>query len=180
MMKWVAVGFILVAAAERQILAQDTDRPIQPAGEFSNLRLAGEHAYGYSVKLWRDGRSLIGLLLVSEGLQGDTPTGLLEDVTFDPATGALAFSARLTTGVTYAPAGSGEPNLARFVFTGVMRDSSLTGTMRQVMLRPAGLPADSREVKLSRQSTDSAVQPATTYAEWKRAADQILALRGPK
>jgi hypothetical protein len=58
---------------------QDPDRSISPIGEFSNERYTEEHAYGYAVELWRDGDSAISLFLVSEGLQGDTPAGLLEN-----------------------------------------------------------------------------------------------------
>jgi hypothetical protein len=60
----------------------------RPVGEFSNVRYTAEHAYGYAVQLWRDGDRLIGLLMVSEGLQGDTPTGMLENVRFNSRTGA--------------------------------------------------------------------------------------------
>src|ERR1017187_3008288 len=68
--------------------AQDPDRPIRAIGDFSNVRYTEEHAYGYTVELWRDGNSAIGLFLVSEGLQGDTPMGMLENVRFDSRTGA--------------------------------------------------------------------------------------------
>src|ERR1700719_513521 len=74
-------------------------RPITFVGEFSNMRYTEEHAYGYSVQLWREGSAVFGLLLASEGLAGDTPAGLLEDLKYDPRAGKLSFQAKLTMGV---------------------------------------------------------------------------------
>jgi len=48
--------------------AQDPSRPLRAIGRFSNLRLTEEHAYGYTFDLWRDGDSIVGLFLASEGL----------------------------------------------------------------------------------------------------------------
>jgi hypothetical protein len=52
-------------------------------GEFSNVRHTAEHAYGYSVMLWNDGDQLFGLFSAANGLAGDTPVGLLENVQLD-------------------------------------------------------------------------------------------------
>ena len=67
--------------------ASTNERAIRFLGEFSNLRLTAEHSYGYSVQLWQSGNDLFGLLLSSNGLSGDTPTGQLEDVHFDSRKG---------------------------------------------------------------------------------------------
>src|SRR5689334_24629497 len=72
------------------VYAQGTDRPIRAIGEFSNMRYTEDHAYGYEVELWRDRDAVIGLLFVSEGLQGDTPTGVLKNVRFNSRTGAMS------------------------------------------------------------------------------------------
>lgn len=52
-------------------------------GEFSNVRYTDEHAYGYSVLLWKEGDKLFGLFYDSEGLAGDNLVGLLEDIQLD-------------------------------------------------------------------------------------------------
>ena len=63
------------------------------------MRYMQEHACGCTVELWRDGDSAIGMLLVSQGLQGDARAGMLEKVGFDSRTGAQSFAANLTTGL---------------------------------------------------------------------------------
>ena len=93
------------------------------------MRYTEEHAYGYAVELWRDGDSAIGLFFVSEGLQGDTPTGMLENIKFDPPTGVLSFTARLTTGAVLLPGGRQEPSRDRFEFSGTLKATVLTGTI---------------------------------------------------
>ena len=101
---------LLSIAAAVPLFAQNPGRPVRAIGEFSNMRYTEEHAYGYAVELWRDGDSAIGLLLVAEGLQGDTPTGTLDNVRFDARTGALSFTAKLTIGVAILPGGRQEPS----------------------------------------------------------------------
>ena len=52
-------------------------------GAFSNMRYDAEHAFGYTAQLWREQNRIFGFLLSSQGLMGDTPTGLLEDVRYE-------------------------------------------------------------------------------------------------
>src|ERR671929_129905 len=73
---------------------------VRRLGVFTDMRYTVEHQYGYSVELWREKDRAFGFLLVSAGLAGDTPTGLLEDVAYDLKTGRLTFRARLSTGST--------------------------------------------------------------------------------
>src|ERR1700676_1014299 len=73
-------------------------RPISFVGEFSNMRYTEEHAYGYTIQLWREGAAVFGLFLASEGLAGDTPTGLLDDLKYDARSGKLSFKTKLTMG----------------------------------------------------------------------------------
>jgi len=161
------------------LLAQErSDRRIQPVGAFSNMRFTEEHAYGTTVELWRDGISLIGLLLVSEGLQGDTPTGILENVKFDARTGALSFNAKLTTGMLMLPGDKEQPSLELFQFTGALKPALLTGTLKRSDLRQPSHPASEERVQL--KSQPQATVAATTYGEWLREVQDILKFRGPK
>src|SRR5437879_10467002 len=111
---------LLSTAAALPAFAQELNRPIRAIGEFSDMRYTEEHAYGYAVELWRDGDSVIGLLLVSEGLQGDTPTGILENIRFDSRTGALSFTVKLATGATILSGGGQEPSRNLFEFSGTL------------------------------------------------------------
>jgi hypothetical protein len=170
---------LLSVGAALPAFAQDPDRPIRAIGEFSNMRYTEEHAYGYAVELWRDGDSAIGLLLVSEGLQGDTPTGMLENVRFDSRTGALSFTAKLTTGLAVLPGGRQEPSRDLFEFDGTLKAAVLTGTFKRSDMRQPSRPGSRERVQLKPQPR-AAMLPAGSYAEWKRQADGILKSRGPK
>jgi len=159
--------------------AQNPSRTIRPIGEFSNVRHTDEHAYGYMIELWRDGDTAIGLFFVSEGLQGDTPAGMMENVRFNSRTGALFFTAKLSTGVVILPGGRQEPTRDLFEFSGTLRATVLTGTIRRSDQRQP-VRAGSRErvqLKIQKQAT---MLTAGSFAEWKGRVDEILKFRGPK
>ena len=141
-------------------------------GEFSNMRFTGEHAYGYSVQLWRNGDNLMGLFLASEGLAGDTPTGILENLKFDARTGKLSFRAKLTMGVEVLGNGRQASTRDLFEFDGTLTKTALAGTLKRS-------PGRVERVKLAKQKENSTIE-AATYEEWKKQVDEILRYRGPK
>src|SRR5438093_291863 len=103
---------------------------IDEIGAFSNMRTTEEHAYGYTVMLWRAGDCIFGLFESSEGLAGDTPVGELQGVKYDRKTGALTFSAKLTMGVVSPGDSKGfEPSRDLFSFAGELRATGLTGAV---------------------------------------------------
>ena len=159
--------------------AQNPGRTIRAIGEFSNLRHTEEHAYGYTIQLWRDGDSAIGLLFVHEGLEADTPAGRIENVRFNSRTGALSFTARLSVGVVLLPGGGQDPTRDLFEFSGNLGATALTGTIQRSDQRQPGSAGSRERVQLKLQA-----QPATltapSYTEWKIRADEILKYRGPK
>ena len=157
---------LLVTAA----LAQ-TPRPIAFLGEFSNMRFTEEHAYGYTVQLWRDGPAVVGLLLASEGLAGDTPTGLLDEVKFDAKAGRLSFRTKLTMGIDARQ----QPSHDLFEFDGTLSGAALAGVLK----RSGGITSSER-VTLRKLAANSALPQPRTYEEWKRQTDEILRRRGPK
>ena len=179
-LRWLTCFLALLSTgAALPAFAQDPDRPIRAIGEFSNMRYTEEHAYGYAVELWRDGDSMIGLFLVSEGLQGDTPTGMLENGRFDSRTGALSFTARLTTGLAVLPGGQQAPSRDLFEFSGTLKAAVLTGTLKRSDLLHPSRPGARERVQLKIQA-QAAMLPTHSYAEWKRQADELLKRRGPK
>src|SRR5713226_2534894 len=74
------------------------DELVYYVATFSNMEFTEEHAYGSQLELWKLGSEFIGLFMYSEGLAGDTPTGLLENVRYNPRSKSLTFDAKLTTG----------------------------------------------------------------------------------
>jgi hypothetical protein len=159
--------------------AQNPSRAIRAIGEFSNVRhTEDDHAYGYVVELWRDGDSAIGLFFVAEGLQPDMPAGMIENVRFDSSTGALSFTAKLSTGVAILPGGRQEPTRDLFEFSGTLKATALTGTIQRSDQRQPGRAGSRERVQLKIQP--QATFTAGSYADWKGLADEILKYRGPK
>lgn len=154
---------LLIAAAFAQ-----TSRPITFVGEFSNMRYTEEHAYGYTVQLWREGANVLGLFLASEGLAGDTPTGMLDDLKYDPRSGHLSFKAKLTMGLD----ARNQPSHDLFEFDGKMSARAVSGVLKH--------GAAPERLNLRKVQTDPAIDQPPTYDEWKRQTDEILRRRGPK
>jgi len=144
-------------------------------GEFTDMRFTEEHAYGYLVQLWSSDKKLFGILMASEGLVGDTPTGLMEDVTYDPATGRLAFKARLSLGFTRDGQGHWIRAYNYFRFDGVISGAEVRGVFEiSDELRPEAAPRREEVVlKKSDEGSDSLFRPRS-YPEWKSWVDKIV------
>jgi hypothetical protein len=161
------------------LLCGQSASPISVVGDFSDMRHTEEHSYGYSLQLWRQGDTLFGFFLASEGLSGDTPTGMLDEVKFDPRSGALSFKAKLNIGVVLLDAGKQAPSRDLFEFRGTLGQDAIAGTLtRRDMLHPGAKPRVSR-VQL-RKGDSELMTKAATYDDWKKSADEILKRRGPK
>lgn len=154
--------------------------PIVEVGAFSNMRYTAEHAYGETVLLWRSGPCVFGLFESAQGLQGDTPIGELQDVTYNPDTGELKFSARLTLGVVVVPGLSApQPSRDLFTFDGTLADTRLTGELKhstQLSATPSV-----RRIVLKASASDAEFMPGTaTYGAWRERWEPILKRRGPR
>jgi hypothetical protein len=160
--------------------AQSPDSIIK-LGAFSNRRYEAEHAYGYTVQLWREQNRMFGFLLWSRGLVGDTPTGLLEDVRYDPRTGQLSFFARLTTGLFSNRQFSMVPSRDVLRFKGLLKGRHIIGTLEVAnALTPTEVPSRERiKLRLSEKESEVMIE-AQSYNDWKSRADEILKFRGPK
>ena len=150
-------------------------------GAFSNMRYTAEHAYGYKAELWREQNRIFGFFLSSQGLMGDTPTGLLEDVRYDPRTGELTFQARLTTGLFSNRQFNMVPSRDVFRFKGVLKGRHLIGTLAIAnALTPTEVPRrDQIRLTLSQKESEVMIE-AQSYADWREKAEEILKFRGPK
>jgi hypothetical protein len=89
----VAVIFAFVSMTSA--LAQPS---VHPIGDFAQLRETGEHVYGFTLRLWRDGEDIVGIWSQADGQPPDFPTVAAENVTLDPASGALRFTIRWRVG----------------------------------------------------------------------------------
>jgi hypothetical protein len=167
-------------SSNKQAPARSADA-VKRLGAFTNMRFTREHQYGYTVELWQERDRLFGFLLVSAGLSGDTPTGLLEDVAFDTKTGKLTFRARLSTGSTFNKDNEQTPTRDVYQFKGTLNGRKLTGILEHTddLDRAAASTKTKVSLRRSKGGTESMLE-AKSYDEWKKEADEILKLRGPK
>ncbi len=160
-------------------LLQSPSAPVVPIGEFSNMRYTAEHAYGYTLQLWRAGDRILGLFMASDGLAGDPPTGLLENVRFDPRSGDLSFSAKLSIGIAYAPSAKPQPSRDFFEFQGKLGENAVAGLLR-ISDRLHNAPPKSIRIRLRKLAAADPPLQRESYADWTRNAAAILERRGPK
>jgi hypothetical protein len=183
------LGLVLVLVCERTAAVQTggcgsiaETSPISQLGAFSNMRYTAEHAYGFTLMLWRAGDCPIGLLLSSEGLAGDTPIGWLENVAFDTRTGRLSFAAKLTMGAIVGKSMTDlTPTRDLYVFEGQIKGDAISGVMTHTLQNSPAVAPRRTEVVLRASTSDTeSMRGSATYGEWRRRWGPILKIRGPK
>jgi hypothetical protein len=142
------------------------------------MRHTAGHCNGYAVRLWKVEGKLRGLLLACAGIEGDTPTGLLDDLQWNSENGALTFTARLTVGSDITADGDQVPSRDRFQFQGKLGPEVLNGTLRRVDLADPDAPHPTMTISLKKIA--EMPQPYPTKEDWQAAVTAILKLRGPK
>lgn len=155
---------------------------VSEVGAFSNVRYTDEHAYGFSIMLWRAGGCLFGLLESSQGLAGDAPIGVLQDLEYDIKNGHLSFSAKLTTGmVTVRGSNDLVPSRDLFAFDGALQGNAASGVMTYALENDATFAQTRSDIVLRRSGpATELMQGSKTYGEWVRTWRPILQRRGPK
>lgn len=165
------------------VFAESSSSQISVVGTYTNMRHTEEHSYGYTVELWKQGNNRVfGFILASNGLSGDTPTGLLEDVKFEPESGKLSFRARLTTGLIYNERLKELiPSQDIFKFSGTLNKDSLAGVLEISNTLLSDKSPIRKEIKLLFSVAETQqLQPFSSYEDWEKMAKDILKFRGPK
>jgi hypothetical protein len=174
-------SLVLLLAAGLNAFGQAGGGAVKRIGIFTNMKFTKEHQYGYSVELWQEKDRVFGFFLASSGLAGDTPTGMLEDAVFNSKTGKLTFKARLSTGSTFDKNNNQVPTRDVYEFDGNLTGQRLSGTLKTKDALVPSTPAKKEKINLQRSRSESAsMSKAKSYDEWKKEADEIMGLRGPK
>ena len=175
---WLTLALMLFVSQTGR--ANEEPSAFTAIGSFSNMRFTQEHQYGSEIQLWREGANLLGFFFHSDGgLTGDTPAGLIENVTYNPATGMISFVSKLTIGQHFCKVHQDIPSRDSFTFQGKLSNSSLSGVLKRADgLHPENPPM-AEEVTLKRMGAEN--QPLySTRASWDAASKQILKFRGPR
>lgn len=175
-----ALALLLSMVIPQAAYCAEESQQFTAIGAFSNMRFTEEHQYGAEVHLWREGDGFVGLFFFSEGLIGDTPIGLIENVEYDSTTGAISFTSRLTIGQHFCNVHRDVPSRDGFGFKGTLSSSSLSGALsRSDALHPANRPIE-ENVILKKVSDDGAPRVYASRADWETAYRETLKVRGPK
>jgi len=144
-------------------------------GYFVNVTQKGEHAYGYSLQLWRHDNEIVGLFSSTQGLAGDPPTGVLQDVRFDHHSGDLSFQTKLSAGRVYTKEHTGVSSGEVYKFKGNLSRNRIVGLLE---VSNDLVPQSSfrrRKLVLKRSATLTAsMQEYQDYVTWKQFANDIL------
>jgi hypothetical protein len=158
----------------------ETEPSIAFLGTYSNMRYTEEHAYGTQLDLWQQEEEIFGHFLHSAGLMGDPPTGRLENLIFDPKTGRLSFTARLTLGLDNCSEHEGAPSRDVFEFEGVLDRETITGALKYKNAFHPETPATREEITLKKIEEKYFGKIYKNRAEWEEDSRQVLMFRGPK
>ena len=159
----------------------EVTHPIKIVGVFTSMRSSGEHAYGYRVELWRQDERIFGIFMASQGLAGDTPTGLLEEVAYESGTGRLSFLARLTMGSIINSQHQTVPSRDLFRFAGTMSRDALRGALdASNALTPEQAPHREKIVLRRSAKESQGMRAPESCSQWAREVAEILKFRGPK
>lgn len=171
---------VLLAFASVHAAPNPTDE-LNYLGSYSNMRFTEEHQYGSEVELWATGNIVVGLFFWSQGLMGDTPTGTIENVVYDPQTGKLSFTSKLTTGSHYCKVHHDVPSQDLFKFKGTLKQDALSGELSHLQALDKDAVMSNEQVILKRVGGNQAPEyQRTTFAEFQKRAKTILEFRGPK
>lgn len=155
------------------------EQPVTFLGTYTNMVSSEEHEEGKSILLWQTGDTLIGHMHSAYGMIGDTPTGVLENLQYNPKNGSIEFQSKLTTGFDT----DGNPNHDLFKFKGNYNKDKdeITGAFEQFDAKKPETPPIIEKVTLKRgmQDMDEDYQEET-FADWQTFTDDILSFRGPQ
>ncbi len=132
---------------------------------------ATQQEMGYRLELYRDPAvGLVGLLDYPV-LEADEPTGRIEEVKLDPASGSLTFRARLRS--------QGNQSNEMHEFTGKLSPDRIQGTFKRH--GNDGTLLQTQQVDLKKEPIPSSFEmPYEDLSAWERAIEPILRFRGPR
>lgn len=148
----------------------------QYVGTFSNMKYSEESAIGEEIELWKDKNGFFyGFFYQSEGIIGDTPTGILENISYDPKEKSFSFTAKLTTGSIFI-SDKQEDAKDLFQFKGILKKNQITGNLTHYIVQ---LPNDTeiKTIILKKQKQKTFIN---SHEDFIKFFNEIKSFRGPK
>lgn len=154
-------SWLLIHAPSTAAVQTSKEGEVRLIGNYVDLRQTTEHVYGYILRLWRDGNSVVGFWSRADGQPGDFPTVSVTDVRWDESTGSFRFTARWCNEIE--------------TFEGVLKGRELVGTITSKSA--SARRSESTKVALTSEESDGAPRPR---AAWKAQWDEKMRRSGPK
>lgn len=176
-----AFCFILGLSASSYAQEATYSNGLKGIGAFQNVRSDGEHADGYSVRLWSREGKIVGFIDHHRGLMGDPPMGILTDVQYDSSTGDISFKARITDGIHYCREHNGVPSHDLISFQGVLKKDMLVGDI--VLTDELHSPAIIKEERLNFSMPRDEAFKLKDYADydaWWKYWEPVYKFRGAR
>lgn len=153
----------LLANHERSIVAV-------PLGVFSNKRTDGEHDWGVSFYIWRYDDQIVGFVAgePSISLIGDPPTGLFDNVQFDPSSHKFAFRSHVLRTTEIDRYGKETEKWAIYDFNGSLGSKLVSGELKITEISCTKFCTQVDKVSL-RRSVDRSKGLSTykDFTDWK-------------
>jgi hypothetical protein len=87
----ICVGALASLISVHVLCAEPAKAPVQPLGEFAQVRTTEDHAYGHAVRLWRSDSQLLGQILYWDA-SPEAQRGSFADGTYNRTTGTVRFN----------------------------------------------------------------------------------------
>jgi hypothetical protein len=121
-----------------------------------------------------------GYLSEYTGFIADPPAGRLQQIQYDPRTGALSFAVKLSRGVTLSRgSNTWVPTRNLYEFAGTVDSAVITGVLTHKLLEENRTTTEQDTIVLARQAADPNLDPRV-FEEWTKTWEMILGFRGPK
>lgn len=145
--------------------AAPTPQSVAHVGYYEKIEsTTSGHCHGYSIYLWKHRDTLFGLLHRHQGLCGDPPCGVLDEIKLNPANKRISFKVDMAE--------------TRYSFAGTLDKELLTGTITEQW---QGSPSVQEEsVRLQRQKDDGLEEQFDSLEAWHRTHDPITRCHGVK
>ena len=143
--------------------AAPTSQSVIRVGYYEKLEsTTSGHCHGYSIYLWKYKDTLFGLLHRHQGLCGDPPCGVLDEIKLNPANKRISFKVDMAE--------------TRYSFSGTLDKELLTGTITEQ--GQASPLAREEFVRLQRQKDDGLEAQFDSLEAWHRTYDPITRCQG--
>jgi poly(3-hydroxybutyrate) depolymerase len=174
---------------EHEPAAQESHRemmlvlPAELPVSFSDVQVTqgtDPHAYGIQLDLYKHDGAWVGFISEYTGSVADPPVGKLDDLQVDENTGRIAFTAKLSLGLTLSK-GTRDyvPTRNLYEFTGRIDQDAVSGVLVRKLADDSAGTSASDDIVLKRKARDSNASDVS-YDQWIRTWNEILKARGPK